>query len=205
MDVANSQLVNNHASYNGGAVYNDVNTSPSSINFNKIIGNTPSNSEIYSVNPSNTDATCNWWGSNKNPSNDVNSNVSVDPWLVLTLTPTNYVILNGSSTNVTANLYYDNQGNYYDPSIYGSIPDGTPVTFTETLGSLNPTNTQLIDGQASSIFTANKTGLSIITATTNSQTVNTELTLFNPKVLFMFHQQAATSPVMEPKQTHFKP
>ena len=181
LDISNSQIINNHASNNGGAVYNDVDTSSSAINFNQIIGNNPTNSEIYSVKPSKTDATCNWWGSNNNPSNYVNSNVSVDPWLVLTLTPTNDVILNNGTTDITADLYYDNQGNYYDPSVYGSVPNGTPVTFTETLGSLNPTSAVLTNGQASSIFTAKNLGISSITATMNSQTVNTQINIIQPK------------------------
>ncbi len=181
LNVVNSQLIDNHASNNGGAVYNDVDTSSSAINFNQIIGNNPTNSEIYSVKPSKTDATCNWWGSNNNPSNYVNSNVSVDPWLVLTLTPTNDVILNNSTTDVTADLYYDNQGNYYDPSVYGSVPNSTPVTFTETLGSLNPTSAVLTNGQASTIFTAKNLGISSITATMNSQTVNTQINIIQPK------------------------
>ncbi|MCE7698619.1 MAG: hypothetical protein K8E24_007210, partial [Methanobacterium paludis] len=181
LTVTSSMLNNNIAQQFGGAIYNyddgsfgDVN---SVVNFNRIVGNSPNTSEIYCAQGT-LDATLNWWGSNADPSvyvsNDTGGSVDVTSWLVLNITVDSASILNGGNATVTVDFLNDTNG-----SVNASLPDGIPVNFTGTNGSLNPTSTTLIDGQATSVFTANSRGLADINATVDNQTVTTQV-IVNP-------------------------
>jgi hypothetical protein len=138
----------------------------SQFQFNRIIGTGTLITSDYGG-----DLSLNWWGSNSNPSAMV-TGVTVDPWLVLTVlaNPT-AVVTNGSST-VTADLQHDSNGVYYDPSIYGSVPDGIVVNFaTGALGTVNPLIGSMINGEASTTFKAGQTlGVAAITAAADAAT-----------------------------------
>ncbi|AEG17805.1 Ig-like domain-containing protein [Methanobacterium paludis] len=174
LTVTNSILNNNTAPV-GGAIYNGADDSSgdfsSVVNFNWIVGNSPNNSEIYSTNGT-IDATLNWWGLNVDPSSFVASNVTVTPWLVLNVTVDPTTILNGGNSTVTVDLLHTNNGTIQDPT-NGHVPDGIPVNFSTSVGSLNPVSTTLINGQATTTFTANDTAL--ITSTIDNQTVSSSI------------------------------
>ena len=181
LTVTSSMLNNNIAQQFGGAIYNyddgsfgDVN---SVVNFNRIVGNSPNTSEIYSAQGT-LDATLNWWGSNADPSvyvsNDTGGNVNVTSWLVLNITVDSASILNGGNSTVTVDFLNDTNG-----SVNASLPDGIPVNFTGTNGSLNPTSTTLVNGIATTVFTANSIGIVDINATVDNQTVTTQINV-NP-------------------------
>ncbi|MGB9980205.1 Ig-like domain-containing protein [Methanobacterium sp.] len=157
----------------GGALYSNGGTA--TLNFNRIVGNNPNWSEIYSTSGI-VNATLNWWGSNDNPSVYVNSNVNVTSWMVLHVTAIPNTILNSSNSTVTVNICFDNLNNYYDPA-NGHVPDGTPVTFTGTLGSFNQPSTKLVNGVATSVFTANHAGTASINAIVDDQTVSALVTV----------------------------
>jgi len=73
-------------------------------------------------------------------------------------------------------MLYDSDGNYHNPAS-GHVPDGAAVSFTGTRGSLNPTGSTLIDGQAASVFTANAAGTAVIYAAVDDETVQTPITI----------------------------
>ena len=171
LTVTSSTLTNNTAEH-GGAIYNEDGSSV--VHFNRIVGNSPNTTQIYSRDGT-VDATLNWWGSNVDPSVYVNSNVNVTSWLVLNITANPTSISNGANSTVTVDLLHDNTGNYYDP-VNGHVPDGTPVTFNlsnTSLGSLNTISTTLKNGKATTKFTAANIGNENVTATVDNQLEST--------------------------------
>ncbi|MCE7698682.1 MAG: Ig-like domain-containing protein, partial [Methanobacterium paludis] len=175
-NVTGNALNNNTASINGGAIYNYYSDVNPVVNFNQIVGNSPNTSAIYSKTGT-VDATLNWWGSNDNPSGNVNNNVNVTSWLILSITADPTSILNGSNSTVTVDLLHANNETIQDPT-NGHVPDGILINFTGTLGTLNSSTLQ--NGQATSIFTAKSAGTGSITATINNYSVSTPITVRTP-------------------------
>ena len=170
LTVINCTLTNNSA-FRGAAISNSVSDGSSVVvHFNRIVGNSPSNSQIYSDSGL-VDARLNWWGSNINPSCYVNGNVDVSSWLVLNVKSDPANVLNGGNSTVTVDLLHDNTGAYHDP-VNGHVPDGIVVDFASGLGSLKPVSAVLVNGSATSVFTATTSGSGSITATVDSQTVS---------------------------------
>jgi len=142
------------------------------MHFNRIVGNAPSDSAIFNGGM-NMDASLNWWGSNNNPSSQVTGTVTFGPWLVLTITPGQNPVV-GGKVPVTVDLQHDSDKVHHDPS-EGHVPDGTSTTFSTDLGSLNPITVYLVNGNATTTFTANSVGLANINAVLDNQTVTTQL------------------------------
>jgi uncharacterized repeat protein (TIGR01451 family) len=187
LTVISCTFTNNTASHDGGAIWDSVTEgSKVVVHFNRIVGNSPNTSEIYSFYGI-VDATLNWWGSNENPSIYVSTGttgiVNVTSWLVLNATVNPISVMDGGNSLVTVDLLYDNGGNYHDP-INGHVPDGTPVTFTATNGDVNSTST-LINGQATALFTANRAGTASINTTIDSQTLTKQLTITPAAYLYL--------------------
>ena len=111
----------------------------------------------------------NWWGTNNGPSNGING-FNITAWLLLTFNETTNNIINNGNATLTAELLTDNLGNNLNP-INGCVPNWIPVNFYGTLGSFNPQSTTLINGSATSIFTANTIGTTNLTATIDNQTI----------------------------------
>lgn len=178
LTVSDSTFTGNNATDRGGSIYN---TGALTIHFSRIVGNTASRgSAIYSsgfVNAEN-----NWWGSNTNPKNinrliaGLIGDVDADPWLVLTVTADSNSIQVGGSSTIIADLLHDSNGNYHDPQ-YGHVPDGAPVTFTTTKGTINPILSNLLNGNATSIFTSSTPSTAIITTTVDNQPLLTQITI----------------------------
>ena len=145
----------------GGAVF--IESGSAYINFCRIIENNPNTNQIYSkafLDPTiGTDLNLNWWGSDDNPANKIESPYAVT-WLVLTITKTPNIIPYGGSSSIKANLHYDNLNNYHDPKIL-HIPDGETVFFTGD-GSFNQLIPRLVNGSVTTVFTPNALGLSHI-------------------------------------------
>ncbi len=176
LTVTNSSFNSNKAPV-GGAIYNGADDSSgdvsSVVNFNWIIGNSPNNSEIYSTNGT-INATLNWWGSNVDPSSNVQGNVTVTPWLVLNVTANPNSISNCGNSTVTANLLYDNQGHYHNP-VNDHVPDRIPVIFTTTLGSMCSLSST-VNGTAQSTLNGGLiAGVANISIKIDNQTVNNSI------------------------------
>ncbi len=172
LNETNSTLTNNTApNGDGGAIYND---GTATVNFNQIIGNTATQgNQIYNDADGTMNATLNWWGTNtpNTNSNDI-IGANYNPWIILTITANPTTILTGETSTITADLQHDENGYYYNPTIYGFIPYTSLVTFTTTLGTIN--NIYMINGIATTTLnTSNNPGTANVTATIDNQTVNT--------------------------------
>ena len=174
MNVNCNTFKNNDATNNGSTIYNlnedSAGTVYSIVKFNRIIGNTDSKNEIFSTDDS-VNANLNWWGSNSNQSNYVNSNVNVTSWLVLAINaaPTN--IPNYSNATINVDLMHDNHGNLES----NSIPDGLIVNYTSNLGSMDISSI-IIDGNTqSNLYSGTKAGLAIVSAIVDNQLLNIDI------------------------------
>jgi uncharacterized repeat protein (TIGR01451 family) len=151
------------------------------VEFNRIVGNTASQgTAIYSTSGT-VNATLNWWGTNFEGTNPitagiVTSDVLADPWIVLTLNASPTSIPVGDTSTVIADLTHDNTGAYHDPAL-GHVPDGIPVSFTDTLGTVNPINTTTINGSAATNFIGFTPGVAVLSATIDGYTESTDITI----------------------------
>ena len=175
----------------GGAVYADLEGSGGSATFSgsRFAGDSASNGgggvAVQGVDYSIT-AVNNWWGCNGGPGasgcdtvyNDSadGSTVTFNPWLVLSVSANPSQILPNATSTLTADLTHNSNG------IGGfSVPNGTAVTFGGTLdSSINPTNTTLTSGQATSTYTAGSTaGNGTGTATVDNQEVSATINILD--------------------------
>lgn len=117
-----------------------INTTPSDneAHFNLISGN--SLFGIVNTNTSNFNATNNYWGSGDDPNKLISGPVETSPYMVLRISASPSIIPINSKSTITADLRYDSEGNYHDPSS-GHIPDGTMVEFSTDIGSLETKGT----------------------------------------------------------------
>ena len=132
LNVSGCNFESNQASY-GNAIYNySGDTSTQVVQFCRFYDQADGY-EIYCYHGT-VDAQYNWWGSNSDPSSKVWGDVDVSPWLVLNIADASPIFIgkNGSS-NITANLWYDSDGNYHNPTSE-HIADGIPIIFYSTIG-----------------------------------------------------------------------
>ena len=176
LNVIRNTITNNTATVEGSAIYNcndgRAGTVNSVVEFNRIIGNINSNSEIYSTDDS-VNANLNWWGSNSNPSGFVNSDVNITCWLVLSANANPITIPNNSNATINVDLQHDNMGNLES----SSIPDGVLVNYIPTLGNM-PISSIIVDGKTqSSLYSGVKSGVDIISVKVDNQLVKTVVTI----------------------------
>jgi len=158
----------------GGAIYNGYNTLTA--HFNRFVGNAAtSGNDIYS-NGGTVDANCNWWGSNAGPAvGRIVGTSNPTTWLILKIADSPTVVSKSGTSTVTVNLTYDNKGVYHNPA-YGHVPDGIPVTFTTTLGSIGQVLT--VNGIAKTTLNSGLTGgVATVSAKVDNQTVHTSVTV----------------------------
>lgn len=121
----------------------------------------------------------NWWGCNAGPGAagcDTVAGTGIDtaPHLVLRGVATPASVFLTQPSVVTASLHAAGA-----PVV--AVPDGTPVTFATTLGTLAPTASVLLSGRATSAFTAGTTpGSAGATVTVDGETVPVALTVVAP-------------------------
>jgi hypothetical protein len=91
-----------------------------------------------------------------------------------TATPT--VITQGGTSTLTADFRYDSNGIFHDPA-NGHLPDGTPVTFTTSLGEVGSSSVvkYTISGVAIGTLRATESGTGIITARIDDQILSTNI------------------------------
>ncbi len=104
--------------------------------------------------------------------------MTVSKWLVLTITADEDTINTGETSTITADLLHDQDGVYQNPTS-GHVPDGIVVNFlSDALGTVNPLTGTMINGEASTIFTAGlNPGISTITSSVDAETVNADVTI----------------------------
>ncbi len=183
--VTNSNFNDNSAS-DGGAIYNtgsDETDNTATIEFSRFnCGNTASSQgpDIWNYNHQTLNAQNDWWGSN-NP--DISSltcgpDFTTTPWLVMTISANPTTISTNGNSTVTAYLTQNNQGEY---PTGGCVPNGIPITFTSTLGTISSSTT--VNGDANALYTSeSQNGVATVTAELDSQSVNTQITIINANV-----------------------
>lgn len=96
--------------------------------------------------------------------------VDADPWLFLVLDATPDSVLINRSSTLIADLTENSDG--VDTSGLGTLPDGVPVTFAASPGSVAPAEVGTVSGVAESVYAAGSTaGPVTATATVDHQTV----------------------------------
>ncbi len=160
-----STFTGNHAIY-GGAIYNLIGTL--TVHFNRFAGNTATVKDIYRAGGT-VNAELNWWGSNSGPATGSIKGFTPTTWFVLRATASPRSIDNTTTSTITANLTYDNKGVYHDP-ISGRVPDGTPVSFATSLGSIK-SQVSTVNGTAKSTLTSRTRGTAYVTVTVDSQKI----------------------------------
>jgi hypothetical protein len=168
----------------GGGIFAD--DSPLTVSNSRIVGNIASGggTGLGSEGGSSVSATDNWWGCNGGPGASGCDTVfasggtaTFNPWLVLSISANPTQILPNGTSTLTADLTHNSSG-----TGGFSVPNGTAVTFGGTLdSSVNPANTTLTSGDASSTYTAssnagNDTGVS---AKVDNQTVDTTIDILS--------------------------
>jgi hypothetical protein len=133
----------------------------------------------------------NWWGCNFGPgtggtgcsgtSNGIGgtgaANVDANPWLILSLMAMPTTVPAGGNSALTAKLTINSDGVDTAPSLM-YVPDGTPVSFGATLGTVAPPNATTTNGTANSTFTAGMTpGMGSASSTVDGQTVSQTITI----------------------------
>ena len=176
LNVICNTITNNTAAGNGSAIYNCNDGRAGIVNsvveFNRIIGNINSNSEIYSTDDS-VNANLNWWGSNSSPSSYVNSDVNITSWLVLSAKANPISLPNNSNTTINVDLQHDNMGNWES----SSIPDGVLVNYMPTLGSM-PISSIIVGGiTQSSLYSGVMAGVDTVSVIVDNQLVKTVVTI----------------------------
>jgi len=171
LNVSMSKLNNNNAA-NGGAIY-CYNGYNSFVNFNQITNNQPIAGEIYCPFGM-VDANLNWWGSNLDPSDWVNYGVNVTSWMVMGLKVSADTLEDGGSINITVDMLHDNFNIYHDPSI-DHLPDGIPVIFSTTLGTIQSSSYTVNGTSKTTIKPGALSGTALISAALDNQELNTNI------------------------------
>ncbi|MGF7118981.1 chitobiase/beta-hexosaminidase C-terminal domain-containing protein [Methanobacterium oryzae] len=177
LNITGSNFELNNATGKGNAIFNDGYTSNAILHFNRFY-DTATGYEIY-CNNGTVNATLNWWGSNLNPSSKVYGNVTVNPWLVLNINATPTTIKNGMNSIITADLTKDSNGLYHDPAS-GHIPDGIPVGFITTLGTIYNLELPTVNGIAQATLNGGPiSGDATVTAAVDYQSLQTTISIDN--------------------------
>jgi parallel beta-helix repeat protein len=177
-DSFNDTVTSNNILNNNYGIFNEGGSQGIVLRFNRIVGN---NNTIYNNFESTMDARYNWWGSNQDPSTMsgiTNYGVlDLTPWIVLKINANPTLIKIFSSSKISAYLTYDSNGVYHNPTS-GHIPDGVPVTFTTTLGTI--TNlVSLVNGTATATESSGIiSGIANIIVSVDNQILKTSVTIY---------------------------
>ena len=181
LNVTGSDFKSNIASY-GGAVCNGL-YGALNIHFNRFTGNTASyGSDIYCYGGT-ANAEFNWWGDNNGPAGKIEG-LGINKWLVLTITSSSPVQTN-SNSKITADLRYDNTGLLH---IEAYLPNGIPITFTTSLGTISSQSTT-VSGIAQSNLKSSTTGTANVSTKLDNQTLNKSIKIVDtipPKVTLTY-------------------
>jgi hypothetical protein len=121
----------------------------------------------------------NWWGCNGGPGasgcnsvdyddNGTLTNYTPSNWLVLSISANSTQIDTNSSTGVTADLNTNSSG-----GTGVNVPNGTPISFGATLGTISGASSTLTSGVATGTFNSGSTaGAGSATATVDNQEVS---------------------------------
>jgi Big-like domain-containing protein/List-Bact-rpt repeat protein len=175
----------------GGAIHSDGDMT---ISNSRISGNTSADGSTLGTglwtdddSPFNVVATNNWWGCNGGPgasgcdtvATSGNVTVSTNPWLVLSISAGSTQIDENATTGLTADLNTNSNG-----GTGFSVPNGTPISFGATLGTISAASTTLTSGVATATFNAGgSAGAGSGTATVDNATVSTTIDILDSVIV----------------------
>ena len=173
----------------GGALSVPVGTSTSTLSRTRIVSNTgTTGSGVFNIFATIT-ATNNWWGCNFGPGaggagcastpNSVAGAVTTSPFLVLKSSASPTSVLPGGSSTMTADLTFNSVDT--DTTAGGTIPNGTLVTFSGTLGTFAAPSSPITNGKTADVYTASAVaGTAILNASFDGQTVSPAVLVGTP-------------------------
>ena len=165
----------------GGAIYSLL--SPTVVQSRFYLNTADAGSGFYEGGGAGNSATIvnNWWGCNAGPNNTGCDRVDVDsggsaittPNLVLSASTTSNLVWPGATATIHADLSQNSLAATGLPA-----PNGTPVSFSATLGGLSPASSTLAGGEASSTYTAGSTpGADNVVVTVDAQQILVPITV----------------------------
>lgn len=168
----------------GGAIYGSAGI----VNFNRFVGNyAQSNNANIFYSQGEMDARFNWWGSNSPNMDHKDFTVSggvftYDPWMVLTVNVSPVFLQANGTSNVTADLLHDSNGNFHDRKD-GMVPYNGSANFAADEGTI--VDAFFVDGVArTAIHIGGAQGRVNVSATvdnvTASSRVNVGLAIVDP-------------------------
>ncbi|MBI4813506.1 MAG: hypothetical protein HY802_04065, partial [Methanobacterium sp.] len=185
-NINSSSFVNNTANgtglYDGGGAIHHLSVNlPLIIRFSSFFGNNALKGyNIHCLGEGTIlDANYNWWGTNNGPNGIISSygplNSWPTTWLVLNIIASPSLIDSNTTSTIIADLTHDNGGTYHNPTD-GHVPDGIPVNFATTLGTIT-SQVGTVNGVANATLSSVVTGLADVSATVDSQTVHTSVSI----------------------------
>ena len=156
----------------GSAVYSGG--SGGSLNFCRIYANQLGQTVYASgMNAENT-----WWGTSAGAGSTV-TGADATPWLVLGIAASPSVVTPSSYwSTITADLNRNSEGALVSGS--GNVPDGTPVAFSGSPGTVTPASASTALGAATGVFSPSAGGTATVTATVDGQSAATTLNVIAP-------------------------
>ena len=124
----------------------------------------------------------NWWGCNSGPNtagcDTTGGAIDANPWLTLRVSVTPAPVPLGSYATVNADVTHNSAGT--DTSAQGRLPDGTPIAFTTTLGTIGASATTLNGVAATPLLVGRTSGYATITAKLDHATAALLAQIGNP-------------------------
>jgi len=120
---------------------------------NVICGN--SGYQFYNETPQSVDLTGNWWGTNNPGSNEIHGLANYDPWIAMSAYAIPARVTVPGTVTVRAVLHGDGY----------PAPDGTPIAWRTTLGTLHTSASSTAGGVAQTVLSSASAGQAVVTAT----------------------------------------
>jgi predicted outer membrane repeat protein len=165
LEISNCSFSGNTAVYSGGAILNE--NSSSLISCSRFFANSARYGSAINNSAGTVTAINNWWGTNAPDAGVLfYGDVTYDPWIRVSLAIDPATVAPGELTTIKATFSSD------------CIPNGIPVAFSVTDGTVTPTESVTLDGVATTTLHASYNGLAFtITATVGPNAENYSLSL----------------------------
>lgn len=149
-------FIDNNTTGSGGALYNDSGTITTTVQCSRFVNNTATDSgpALYG-NSGTINAIDNWWGSNTDPSVAGlfgGSGINYEPWIIMAIQANPASPWLGGTSTITTDFTQNSSGQ----QIGACFPDGTPILFTTSFGTITPTSAATVGGIATATASTNR-------------------------------------------------
>ncbi|MEO6238458.1 MAG: FG-GAP-like repeat-containing protein [Vicinamibacterales bacterium] len=179
----------------GGALSVPAGASMSTLRLARIVSNSGTTGSAIYNNVATVNAPNDWWGCNFGPgaggagcaapANSVSglaATTNFSPFLLLKATASNASLPAGGSSTLAVDLTINSLD--ADTSATGTIPNGTPVNFSATLGTMTPPSSTTVSGKTAAVYTAGAAGgIASLGATVDAQTVTAAVAIGGPPAI----------------------